>query len=213
VPVCPDLTRVRAFASLQDVTRRHPLPAQDVNCFPAMSEPSRIDDPLATDEARRNLRHDAVKANVESDVNAEMAVHASQPRPPGAARKMEQVVGTFREHAVDEVIDSEHAVRRSRGVARASQFIDYAFFLIYALLAIRFVLALIAARSNAGFVQFIVSLTGPLYAPFKSIVASPKIGDGHTLPLPMLVAIGAYLVLHIAINRLLRLIAVRKTEI
>jgi len=178
-----------------------------------MSELSRTGDPLATDEARRMLRHDAVKANVEGDVNAEISAQASQPRPPGAARKIEQVVGTFREHAVDEVIDSEHAVRRSRGVARVSQFIDYAFFLIYALLAIRFVLALIAARSNSGFVQLIVSLTAPLYAPFKSIVASPQIGDGHTLPLPMVIAIGAYFLLHLAINRLLRLIAVRKTEI
>jgi uncharacterized protein YggT (Ycf19 family) len=159
------------------------------------------------------LRHDAVKANVEGDVNAEIAAQASQPPPPGAARKIEQAVGAFREHAVDEVVDSEHAVRRSRGVARVSQFIDYVFFLIYALLAIRFVLAFIGARSNTGFVQFIVSLTGPLYAPFKSIVASPKIGDGYTLPLPMLIAIGAYLLLHLAINRLLRLIAVRKTEI
>jgi uncharacterized protein YggT (Ycf19 family) len=191
----------------------HPLSAQDVNYPTAMSEPSRTNDPLATDEARRMLRHDAVKANVEGDVNAEIAVQANQLRPPGATRKIEQAVGTFREHAVDDVIDSEHAVRRSRGVARVSQFIDYAFFLIYALLAIRFVLALIAARSNAGFVQFIVSVTDPLYAPFKSIVASPKIGDSHTLPLPMLIAIGAYLVLHIAINRLLRLIVVRKTEI
>jgi uncharacterized protein YggT (Ycf19 family) len=94
-----------------------------------------------------------------------------------------------------------------------SQIIDYAFFLIYALLAIRFVLALIAARSTSGFVQFIVNLTGPLYAPFKSIVASPRIDDGHTLPLPVLIAIGAYVLLHLAINRLLRLIVVRKTEI
>jgi uncharacterized protein YggT (Ycf19 family) len=178
-----------------------------------MSEPSRTDDPLAADQARRMLRHDAVKADVETDVNAEIAAQASQPHPPNAARKIEQVAGTFREHAVDEVIDSEHALRRSRGVARVSQFIDYAFFLIYALLAMRFVLAFIAARSNSGFVQFIVSLTDPFYAPFKSIVASPKIGDGHTLPLPLLIAIGAYLVLHIAINRLLRVIAVRKTEL
>jgi len=159
------------------------------------------------------LRHDAVKANVEGDVNAEIAAQASQPRPPGAARRIEQVVGTFREHAVDEVIDSEHAVQRSRGVARVSQFIGYAFFLIYALLATRFVLALIAARNNSGFVQFIVRVTDPLYAPFKGIVASPKLDDGHTLPVPLLIAIAAYLLLHLAINRLLRLIAVRKTEI
>jgi hypothetical protein len=178
-----------------------------------MTEPSRTDEPLASAEARRALRHDAVKANVEGDVNAEIAAQAGLPGPPGAARKIEQVVGTFREHAVDEVIDSEHAVRRSRSVARVSQFIDFAFFLIYALLAIRFVLTLIAARGNAGFARFIVSLTAPLYAPFKSIVASPKIDDGHTLPLPLLVACGAYLLLHLAVNRLLRLIAVRKTEV
>lgn len=178
-----------------------------------MTEPSRTDDRLATDEARRAFQHDAVKANVEGDVNAKIAAQASKLPPPGAARTIEQVAGTFREHAVDEVVDSERAVRRSRGVARASQVIDYVFFLIYALLAIRFLLALIAARSNSGFVQLIVSITSPLYAPFKNIVASPKIGEGHTLMLPMLVAIGAYLVLHFAINRLLRLVVVRKTEI
>ena len=105
------------------------------------------------------------------------------------------------------------APESGRGVARLSQFIDYAFFLIYALLAVRFVLALIAARSNAGFVQAIVSITSPLYAPFKNIVASPQITDGHTLPVPLLIALGAYLLLHLAINRLLRLVAVRKTEI
>lgn len=159
------------------------------------------------------LRHEAVKARVEGDVNAELAAHARQPHPPDGARKLDQVVGTFREHAVDDVVDSERAIRRGRGVARVSQFIDYAFFLIYALLGLRFVLALIAARSTSGFVQLIVSLTGPLYAPFKGIVASPAIGDGHTLPLPLLVAIGAYLILHLAVNRLLRLIALRKTAV
>jgi uncharacterized protein YggT (Ycf19 family) len=178
-----------------------------------MSEPWTTDVPLATEEARRALRHDAVKARVEGDVNAEIAAQARQQHPPAGARKIEQVVGTFREHAVDDVIDSERTVRRSRGVARVSQFIDYAFFLVYALLALRFVLALIAARSTSGFVQMIVSLTGPLYAPFKGIVASPRLDDGHTLPLPVLVAIGAYLLLHLAVNRLLRLIAVRKTAV
>jgi uncharacterized protein YggT (Ycf19 family) len=174
-----------------------------------MAEPYRTDQPLAADEARRAVQHDAVKASIESDVNSEIA---NRQPPPNADRKIEHVAGTFHEHAVDEVVDSERSVRRSRGVARLSQFIDYAFFLIYALLAIRFVLALIAARSTAGFVQFIVSITSPLYAPFKNIVESPKTA-GHTLPVPLLVALGAYIVLHFAINRLLRLIAVRKTEI
>ena len=151
-----------------------------------------------------------VKSDVEGDVNAEIAAHARQP--PAAARRIAQVAGTFRDHAVDEVVDSERAVRRSRAIARVSQFVDYAFFVIYTLLAIRFVLVLIAARSTSGFVQFIVSVTNPFYAPFKNIVASEQAG-AHTLMVPLLVALGAYVILHIAINRLLRLVAIRRTEL
>ena len=167
---------------------------------------------LANDQARRNLQHDDVKAQVEGDVNAEIAAQASQ-APPVQAAKIEQVAGTFRKHAVDEVVDSEKAVRRSRGVARLSQVIDYMFFLIYALLAIRFVLALIGARGSSGFVKFIASITDPLYAPFNNIVASPSAGDGGTFLVPALVALAAYAVLHLAINRLLRVIAIRRSEI
>jgi len=98
-------------------------------------------------------------------------------------------------------------------VARVSQIIDYIFCVIYALLGMRFLLALLAARSSAGFVQFIVSVTNPFYGPFRGIVASPGTGAGHTLMLPIVVAIIAYIMLHLAINGLLRLFAHRKTEI
>ncbi|HVQ38482.1 MAG TPA: YggT family protein, partial [Pyrinomonadaceae bacterium] len=91
--------------------------------------------------------------------------------------------------------------------------VDYIFYLIYALLAMRFLLALLAARSTAGFVQFIVTVTNPFYAPFKGIVSSPRSGDGHTLLMPIVVAIIAYVLLHLAINGLLRILAHRKTQI
>ena len=176
-----------------------------------MAEPST--DTLAKEDARRALQHGSVKASVLTDVDAEIAGQTGGPASPAAARKIEAVAGTFRDHAVDEVVDSERAVRRSRGVARLSQFIDYAFFLIYALLAIRFVLVLAAARSTSGFVEFIVGVTDPFYAPFKGIVATTQASPGHTLMLPLLVALGAYLLLHVAINRLLRLLTIRKTAI
>ncbi len=179
-----------------------------------MTEPSRLaDDPVANDQARRVVQHADVKAEVEGDVNAEIAAEASRAPAPEAARKIEKVAGTFRDHAVDEVIDSEKQVRQGRGALRLSQFIDYGFFVIYALLAIRFVLSLIAARSTAGFVQFIVGVTSPFYAPFENIVASPRTDQGHTLLLPIVVAMCAYLVLHLAIKGVLRLVATRKTEI
>ncbi len=177
-----------------------------------MSDPT-TDTKLASDEARRAVQHDAVKARARDDVHEEIAGRAAQAPAPAQARAIDQVAGTFREHAVDEVIDSERSVQRSRGVARLAQVIDYAFFLVYALLVTRFLLSLIAARSSAGFVTFIARLSAPFYAPFRNIVASPTVGDGTTLVMPLVVALGAYLLLHLVINRLLRLIAVRTTEI
>ena len=90
---------------------------------------------------------------------------------------------------------------------------DYVFYLIYGLLAIRLVLGLMAANSSAGFVQLIRAVTNPFYAMFRGIVASPTTEGGFTLALPIAVAIVAYALLHQAIKALLRLIARRRTEI
>lgn len=171
------------------------------------------DDKLASEEARRSVQHDSVKAQVEGDVNAEIAAKASQGPPPGEERRIEDVAGRFRAKAVDEVVDTEREVERGRGAARISQIVDYIFYLIYALLAMRFLLALLAANSRAGFVQFIVTVTNPFYAPFRGIVNSPRTDEGHTLMVPIVVAIIAYVVLHLAINGILRMMAHRKTQI
>jgi len=171
------------------------------------------DNKLAAEEARRSVQHDSVKSQVEGDVNAEIAERASQGTPPGEARKIDEVAGEFRAKAVDEVVETEREVGRSRGLARVSQVVDYIFFVLYALLGLRFLLALLAARSSAGFVQFIVAVTNPFYEPFRGIVTSPRTDQGHTLLLPIVVAIIVYILLHLAIIGLLRLLAHRKTEI
>jgi hypothetical protein len=172
-----------------------------------------MDDKLATDEARRSVQHESVKAQVEGEVQAEIADRASQGPPPGEGAKIDQVAGQFRSKAVNEVVDTEREVERGRGAARISQVIDYIFFVIYALLGMRFLLALMAARSTAGFVRFIVAVTNPFYLPFRGIVASPSTDQGHTLLLPIVVALIAYMLLHLAINGLLRMVAHRKTAI
>lgn len=170
------------------------------------------DDKLASEEARRSVQHESVKAQVEGEVNAEIASKATQSAP-SDERRIEDVAGSFREKAVNEVIDTEREVERGRGAARVSQVIDYIFYVIYALLAMRFLLALLAANSRAGFVQFIVTVTNPFYGPFRGIVDSPRTGDGHTLMVPIVVAIIAYVMLHLAINGILRMMAHRKTAI
>lgn len=171
------------------------------------------DNKLAADEARRSVQHESVKSQVEGEVNAEIADRASQGPAPTEARKIDEIAGEFRSKAVDEVVDTEREVERSRGLARVSQIVDYLFFVLYALLGLRFLLALLAARSTAGFVQFIVAVTNPFYEPFRGIVASPRTQEGHTLLLPIVIAIIVYVLLHLAINGLLRMFAHRKTHI
>ena len=170
------------------------------------------DDKLAMDEARRAEQHGAVKSQVEGEVQAEIADRAAQ-APPAEGQKIDQVAGEFRAKAVNEVVQTEREVGRARGVARISQVIDYLFFVLYALLAMRFLLALLAAKSSAGFVQFIVTVTNPFYQPFRGIVSSPSTGDGHTLMLPLVIALIVYILLHLGINGLLRMFAHRKTAV
>jgi uncharacterized membrane protein len=171
-----------------------------------------MDDKLAADEARRSVQHESVKAQVEGEVQAEIADHAQAPAA-GESKTVQPVAGEFRSKAVNEVVDTEHEVERGRGAARISQIVDYIFYVIYALLGMRFLLALMAARSTAGFVQFSVTVTNPFYLPFRGIVASPSTDQGHTLMMPIIIAIIAYLLLHLAINGILRMMAHRKTQI
>ncbi len=156
-------------------------------------------------------QHNAVKSKVEGDVNAELAARADHTTAT-EAKKMEQVAGDFRGKALEDVVGTGNEVDRARSLARVSQVIDYIFYVGYALLAIRLLLALLAARSGAGFVQFITAVTDPLYAPFRGIVASPS-AEGYTLALPIVIALVVYALLHAGINGLLRLIAHRKTAI
>jgi hypothetical protein len=171
------------------------------------------DDKLAQEEARRAVQHQSVKSEIDGEVNAEIAERASQAPAPNETRKIDEVAGKFRSKAVNEVVSTEREVERSRSLARVSQVIDYFFFLLYALLGMRFLLALLAARSTAGFVRFIVAVTNPFYEPFRGIVSSPRTDGGHTLLLPIVIALVAYLLLHLAINGLLRMFAHRKTAI
>lgn len=170
------------------------------------------DKTIATDEARRVAGHEAIKARVESDVNADIRSRSGQ----GSAaeeQKIDHVAGALRGGAIDEVVTRDREVARGRGLARGSQLLDYVFYLIYGLLGIRLVLAMVAARSSNGFVQLIQTITDPFYAIFRGIVPSPSVEGGYTLVVPIIIAIVVYALLHAAINGFLRMIAHRKTDI
>jgi uncharacterized protein YggT (Ycf19 family) len=127
--------------------------------------------------------------------------------------RLRRITSEMRAHAMDHVAVTGQALGRARGIARVSQVVDYAFRLLYGLLAIRLVLALVSARSSNAFVQFIDAVTNPFCAPFRGIVASPTVEGGYTLALPILVAIIVFALLHAAINGLLRMLVTRKTAI
>jgi uncharacterized protein YggT (Ycf19 family) len=170
------------------------------------------DDTVATDEARRVAQHESMKSHVEHDVNADIS---SRAKTAGAAEapRLDSVATNMRGNAINEVVGKDREVSRARGLARGSGFIDYVFYLIYGLLAIRLVLAMMAARSTNGFVRLIQTVTDPFYALFRGIVPSPSVDGGFTLVLPIIIAIIVYALLHAAINGFLRMIANRKTEI
>jgi uncharacterized protein YggT (Ycf19 family) len=111
--------------------------------------------------------------------------------------------------AVAEQAALESRERRNYAVARSMQAVDYLFYLLYGLLGIRFLLALLGASEQAGFVQFVNGITQPFYGPFSGIVTRPAV-NGGVLDFPLLIAVLAYVLLHMAVRGLLRLLMSRR---
>jgi uncharacterized protein YggT (Ycf19 family) len=171
-----------------------------------------VDDKLMRDEAQRAANYEAIKSNVKAEVGDDIYAEAVRPTSSQAAR-VEEVADGMRRTAVEEVVETEREVERARFAARVSQVVDYLFFLVYGLLTIRLLLELFAARESAGFYKFIAAVTDPFYSPFRGLVPSPSTAEGFTLALPIVVALVVYMLLHLAINGLLRMVAHRKTEV
>jgi len=114
--------------------------------------------------------------------------------------------------ALTEVTGTESELERSKGIARLSQVIDYLFYLIYGLISLQIMLDLLGARRGNGFRNFVDTICGPLLAPFNSLM--PSVGSGNfQLRLSYVFALIVYLLLHLAINGLLRLLTHRKTVV
>jgi len=172
-----------------------------------------IDNKLAVEEAERTADYETVKDSIRADVDREIVTSGVGQHDVGQSQRIENIADDIRRSAVDEFVETEREVERGRAAARISQVVDYAFFLIYALLTMRLVLELLAARESAGFFRFVKTLTDPFYYPFRGLMPSLSTQDGFTLVLSLVAALVAYMLLHLAINGLLRIIAHRKVEI
>ena len=129
------------------------------------------------------------------------------------AARIDALAGRLRGKAIANVAETEDEIERQRRFARLRQFVDYAFGLVYGLLALRFLLALIDARRGTGFVHFVNAVTAPLYAPFRGILPTPTVEQGYAFSSSILLAIVVYALIHFAVKGLLRIVGRRSTEL
>jgi uncharacterized protein YggT (Ycf19 family) len=93
-------------------------------------------------------------------------------------------------HQTETFTSDPYAVRRE-GTLRVQKGIYLLFGILAGLLAIRFVLPLLGANSDAGFAQFIDKITRPFLAPFVGLFGTARFG-GSAFEVNPLVAILVY---------------------
>jgi uncharacterized protein YggT (Ycf19 family) len=166
------------------------------------------DEKLAVDESERIARHQAVKDEVRNEMQSEIS-H----QPDKANRERANAVGEqLREKAVDELAVTESEIDRARVAARISQVVDYIFYVIYGLIGLEILLELLGARESNAFKSFIDAVSAPLLAPFNTLIPDATSGR-FQLKLSYIVALVVYMLLHLAANGVLRMLAHRKTAI
>lgn len=168
------------------------------------------DEKLVIDESRKVAQHEAIKGTVREEVHSEIARDVSLNSADRADTAA--IADHLKRKSVAEVVDTEAEIDRARGVARISQVVDYIFYLIYGIIGLEIILELIGARDSNGFKRFIDTLASPLLAPFRGLVDDPGSGAAR-FRLSYIVALIVYLLLHLAVNGLLRLLAHRRTVV
>ncbi len=91
---------------------------------------------------------------------------------------------------------------RTKPLYRGTQIVWYILGLLEALLAFRFVLRLLGANPNAGFSDFIYTITYPFAAPFLSVFKITKVA-GSVFEWTTLLAMVVYWLIALAIIKLL----------
>lgn len=163
------------------------------------------------DEERRLASHQDIKASIDEDVNARIKSESARAEPDKSS-ELAGVAHELKQKSLHEAAETERELGRGRTAARISQIVDYAFYLIYGVIGLQFLLRLMGARSGNGFVQFITSISQPLLAPFERIVGTPSVGTLQ-IQLSYLFALIVYISVHFAITGMFRLIAHRKVTV
>lgn len=169
------------------------------------------EDKLAIDEEERIAGHEAIKHDIRDHVRSEIAA-STPPADAQEAAEAKAVARHLKQRAVGDVVRTESELSRAKVFARISQVVDYIFGIIYGIIGLEIVLDLLGARPSSGFKAFIDRISAPLLAPFNGLMAEPSHGL-YRLKLSYIIAFAVYILLHLAINGLLRLMAQRRATI
>jgi hypothetical protein len=130
----------------------------------------------------------------------------------------------YRQQSADEVVESRevvqgpvrmagqpgHAERSvSRGASPLANWVNGIYIVLAVvdgLIAIRFVLKLLAANPEAGFAQLIYGLTAPLVAPFVGLLGNPATSTGNQFEMTSLAAMAVYALVAWLLTRIVRLV-------
>jgi uncharacterized protein YggT (Ycf19 family) len=166
---------------------------------------------LMIDESQRLAQHEAVKTQARAEVQNEIARRAGQFDEHERAR-LDEAGDRLKQQAVTEATSTDAEVQRARTLARVSQVVDYLFYLIYGLIGLEFIFDLLGARRTNTIREVVDTLSSPFLAPFRNLLPDPSLGR-FQLRSSYLIGLVIYILLHLAINGLLRLLAQRKTTI
>ena len=162
------------------------------------------DDKLAERQGHHSAKRAVQKPHVERDVTERM-IGRARTGPLLADRGRGSAVATdTRSLPTGEIMHFGLDVQRGWNVLGRMEAIDYLFSVAYLLMGARLVLALLGVDPANGIVRLMNALTNPLYAPFRGVVAIPTTEAGHTLALPILIALVGYILAHAAISGLVR---------
>jgi uncharacterized protein YggT (Ycf19 family) len=166
---------------------------------------------LINDDERRFEQYESAKDAARSKVQEQVKWQAEQSN----QTQQSQVasLGTeFKEEAISEVQNTDVEVKRARLVARISQIIDFLFYLIYGLISLQIIFDLLGARRNNSFRSLIDVLSSPWLGPFRNLFPDPSAGR-FQIRFSYVAALVIYILLHLAVNGFLRMIAHRKTAV
>ncbi|MEK7833934.1 MAG: hypothetical protein AAB401_22795 [Acidobacteriota bacterium] len=163
------------------------------------------------DDRRRVQQYEAVKESARDEIEAQVKQQADDLT--AAERNEATALGKeLKQKALSEVRQTGQEVERVRLAARVSQVVDYVFYLIYGLISLQIAFDLFGARRGNGIREFVEFVSGPFLTPFKNLFFDPTAGM-FRIRFSYLAALAIYILLHLAVNGLLRMIAQCKTAI